>query len=649
MTTLSARCIRPPRGTTRRLWLTAAIGFVLVTALSPAWASTATAAQQRWLINMAGRGYGHGVGMSQWGAQGLATHGSGYRDILRHYFHGISFGATGNRTVRVLLTSGQSPVMITSAAGFTVRVGSTTHTIGANVTASVTGSGSGFVVTAGGSSWSSGAAVEFSPGNALLRLVNRNLNGWSTTAGSLYRGRLTVTRGSSLGLCTVNTVALESYLRGVVPREMPSTWHQEALRAQAVAARTFAVKRLSGAGLFDLYCDTRSQVYGGAGGETTATTSAVTATRGVIATYDGIPIEAFYFSTSGGRTENCENVFWATLPYLKSVDDPYDDLSPYHVWPENPLQWSSGSVKSRLGAGATPADGLQALYVVRRGASPRVTRALALSSSGATAVGGTTVRARLGLRDTWFSVRSMSIIPGEGARLAQGDDLLLRGRTYPALGAGATLRLYYYRDGRWRSLTVPAASIERGARTVTAAGESYTLSYSVYSYRVRPGVTTAYRFGSGSSRSPKMTVTVGGPAPSQSPTSSPSPTPSGDPGAPSPTPTTSPSAAPSPATGDSMRGQALATHVTRRGRVASLRCRLLGAAGQRGHLVVKIRRADGRTAKTIVLLDRPTGRQLTARFRCRLKRGRYRYYAYALTSDGVWQTRPPSSKPFLVR
>jgi len=531
-------------------------------------------------------------------------------------------------------------------------VGAATQTIAADVVTSITKSGSTYSASAGGATWTAGSAIEVRPGGSLLRLVNRNLNGWSTTANATYRGSLTVVSHASLGLCTVNTVALESYLRGVVPREMPSSWHQEALRAQAVAARTFAVKRLGSSGPFDLYCDTRSQVYGGAGGEVASTTAAVTGTGGVIATYGGKPIEAFYFSTSGGRTENCENIFWATLPYLKSVEDPYDSASPYHTWPENTLQWTSGTVKSKLGSGATPSGSLQALYVVSRGVSPRVTRALAVGAGGATALSGATIRARLGLRDTWFSVRSMSMIPGEGARLAKGAQIRLRGRTYPALPASAVLKLYYYRNGRWRSVKVPAARIKRATRTVTAGGRSYTLSYSTYSYRVRPGVTTTYRFGTGSYRSPRMKVTVGGVAPSPTPTPTPTVTPTTSPSpSDSPDPSASPSATPSasPSGQDAVRGQALATCVARRGATVKLRCRLLGTAGERGHVVIKIRRADGRAVRTLVLEDRPVGTALEATFRCWLQRGRYRYSVYGLTADGVWQTAAPSSKPLIVR
>lgn len=634
------------------LLVAAALAMQALTAADPA-----GAARQRWLITMIGRGYGHGVGMSQYGAQGMAKAGKSYKAILRYYYRGISFGSTNDRDIRVLLTSGQSPVRITSGSAFSIKVDSATYTVGAGVTASVTRSGSLFRVSAGGSTWTSSSAVEIRPGGSLLRLVNRNLIGWSTMANLLYRGRLTVAYSSSLGLCTVNTLSLESYLRGVVSREMSSSWHQQALRAQAVAARTFAVRRVGSSGLFDLYCDTRSQAYGGASGETQPTTAAVTATKGVVATYGGSPIQAFYFASSGGRTENCENVFWATLPYLKSVADPYDAGSPYHTWPENPLRWTSSSLRSKLGSGSLPPGGLQSLYVVRRGASPRVMRALAVSARGATALSGATVRARLGLRDTWFHARSMSIIPGEGARIGKGSSLILRGRTYPALSATAKLKLYYYRGGRWRSVGVRASNMKKSTRTVTAAGAKYRLTYTTYSYRIRPGVTTTYRFAVGSYRSPKIVVKVGGPAPSPTPTSTPTPTPTPtDTLSPSPDPGGSTSPSPSPSADASaggvsatLKGKAVATHITRRGRTARLRCALLGEPGDRAYLVVKIRLAGGKTVKTIVVKDASVGAEVTAKFRCWLKRGRYRYYVYALTAAGVWQTASPSSKPLIVR
>ena len=135
-----------------------------------------------------------------------------------------------------------------------------------------------------------------------------------------YRGRLEVFANPSGGLTVVNVVGLEDYVRGVVPNELsPSYGTIEALKAQAVAARTYAVKnrnQFASQG-FDLLPTTRSQVYGGLSTEHPLSTRAVDETRGMIATYNGEPINALYTSTCGGRTEHVENIFNEATPYLR--------------------------------------------------------------------------------------------------------------------------------------------------------------------------------------------------------------------------------------------------------------------------------------------------------------------------------------------
>ncbi|HJQ31128.1 MAG TPA: SpoIID/LytB domain-containing protein, partial [Pyrinomonadaceae bacterium] len=137
-----------------------------------------------------------------------------------------------------------------------------------------------------------------------------------------YRGRLEVFANSRGSLTVVNVISLEDYVRGVVPNELsPGGWPElEALKAQAVAARTYAVSNLGrfAAEGFDLTPDTRSQVYGGRSTEHPLTDRAVLETRGRIATYKGVPINALYTSTCGGRTEDGENIFGGNLvPYLR--------------------------------------------------------------------------------------------------------------------------------------------------------------------------------------------------------------------------------------------------------------------------------------------------------------------------------------------
>lgn len=153
---------------------------------------------------------------------------------------------------------------------------------------------------------------------------------------------------------------------------------------------------------YDLFDDDRSQVYGGVSAEDPRTTRAVVRTRHTVLKYDGAVITAFFFSTSGGRTEDVQNVFRsAPRPYLKSVADPFDRISPYHVWPDPPT-FSAARLASLLGLDRP----VTAVTVLRRGVSPRVIDAQFTTASGRkTTFSGTTLRAKLGLRDTWFSVK----------------------------------------------------------------------------------------------------------------------------------------------------------------------------------------------------------------------------------------------------
>ena len=127
----------------------------------------------------------------------------------------------------------------------------------------------------------------------------------------------------------INAVGLEAYAKGVVPNEVPSSWPQAALQAQAVAARSYALAT-SGGGAFDVYDDTRSQVYGGKDSETERTNKAAKRTRGLVVRHGNEVATTYFFSTSGGQTESVQYGFPGADPvrYLKSVRDPYDGASP---------------------------------------------------------------------------------------------------------------------------------------------------------------------------------------------------------------------------------------------------------------------------------------------------------------------------------
>src|SRR5207248_1060757 len=144
----------------------------------------------------------------------------------------------------------------------------------------------------------------------------------------------------------VDVVALENYLKGVVPSEMPFDWAPEALKAQAVAARSYALANLTKNREFDLYGDTRDQVYGGVAAEQPASNDAISATKGQVVLYKGKVADTLFFSTSGGRTASSLDATGAAVPYLVSVADPYDSLSPVHDW--GPVLFDGAKVAAQL-------------------------------------------------------------------------------------------------------------------------------------------------------------------------------------------------------------------------------------------------------------------------------------------------------------
>jgi stage II sporulation protein D len=263
-----------------------------------------------------GRGWGHGVGMSQWGAEGYARHGFGYRQILGHYYPHTHIGIASPRDVRVLLVEKQDTVRVGSAAPFLVvdARGRKLHLPARTVIVNRK-----FVLR----HKRLRQPLRFEPGAQPLRV-----------AGPAYRGSVVV-KAKPNGLMAVNVLPLDRYLRGVVPWEVPKGWHTQTYEAQAVAARSYTLATLHPNADFDLYPDQRSQMYGGVGAERDATNLAVGATAGQVLVWRDRIIPAFYFSTSGGKTSSVHDAWPRAhqVPYLVSVRDPYDYLSPHHVWP----------------------------------------------------------------------------------------------------------------------------------------------------------------------------------------------------------------------------------------------------------------------------------------------------------------------------
>lgn len=148
-----------------------------------------------------------------------------------------------------------------------------------------------------------------------------------------YRGSLEILLENGK-LFAVNELNIEDYLRGVVPSEMPAYWAPEALKAQAVAARNYALQRaeVTRGDTYNVYNNMSSQVYGGYDAESPATNRAVEETSGIVMLSGGSLVQAFFHSSSGGFTENCEDVWKEPLSYIRGKADPYDKNDAYYNW-----------------------------------------------------------------------------------------------------------------------------------------------------------------------------------------------------------------------------------------------------------------------------------------------------------------------------
>jgi len=209
---------------------------------------------------------------------------------------------------------------------------------------------------------------------------------------------------------TVVRVPLERYVRGVVAAEMPAGWPLAALEAQAIASRTYALTAHAGGARFDVYSDTRSQVYRGVAAETASTNAAVKDTAGQIVLYAGRPAATYFFASSGGMTENIEDSFLGSSaePWLRGVADPYEGRS--SAWRVS-LSFHSATARLR----GVLKGNFRGIEVLTRGASPRIVSAEVLGTRGASAISGPQLAGALGLSSTWayFSVKSAGALRRE--------------------------------------------------------------------------------------------------------------------------------------------------------------------------------------------------------------------------------------------
>ncbi|MCW2764829.1 MAG: SpoIID/LytB domain protein [Nocardioides sp.] len=351
-------------------------------------------------ITIRGHGFGHGHGLSQYDAEGAARRGKSYRQIVNYYYPGTRWGrAAGD--VKVLISADRtSDVVVGPRAGLTVRArrsgqswNLTKAKRGAKRWRSTPLSGGRSEIEFKTSGWHRwrvvGGDAEFTAGGKPIRLY--------LPSGSVqYRGVL-----RSVNNDTVNILPLDAYLKGVVPREViASAWHQQALRAQATAARTYAAyeRREPLAGHYQICDTTQCQVYGGYSAEYPTSNTAVDATAHQILTKSGKPAFTQFSASSGGWTSA------GSFSYLPAKPDKYDGWSgnPYHSW--------KVTLADRNLEREWPAIGnLRSIRVSGRDGhgdwGGRVGTVTLRGSGGRVTVSGDDFRSRLGLRSTWFTLR----------------------------------------------------------------------------------------------------------------------------------------------------------------------------------------------------------------------------------------------------
>ena len=226
-----------------------------------------------------------------------------------------------------------------------------------------------------------------------------------------YRGRLQILAAEEGRLMAINQLPLETYLASVVGSEMPASWPQPALQAQAVAARTYAMGQLRPSSPYDLKATVESQAYRGLAAETDSTRAAVASTRGEVLMAEGRLIQAVFHSSSGGSTEDSGQVWSRQLPYLVSVPD-FDDDSPVSRWQ---LRLEPEQLRRLF----RETDGVRRIEVLAKSGSGRIRRARVIGPAGVLELTGGELRQRLGLRSTLVTFQ-LQPVPLPAAAIAPG-------------------------------------------------------------------------------------------------------------------------------------------------------------------------------------------------------------------------------------
>lgn len=409
-----------------------ALTVVMISALLiPAWSPQPAAASPITSVTFNGGGWGHGIGLSQYGARGYALQGWTYDRILAHYYQGTRLETRPTATVRVNLDkskAARSQWQIQAGTDTTLTI---TQNSDKNVVVSLRESVAGqpakyWITTSGGdvqlhrdASGKPGTLIRAFSGRAYvnssspIRIVGKS--GPFDHSGVRWRGRLHFIPATATTSDCINYVDIEDYLRGVVPRESPSSWPTEALKSQAVAARSYAYDDAVNNRV--LWCTTMSQVYNGHSRpgyehEPASTNAAIDATKGQLVWYgaEASPVKTFFFSSSGGHTANVQDVWLSSTPkpYYTGVPDADKDGNPNFTWTTGALTVEnvSAKVRAKVGAGSSaPAPALIDDISLERTPSGFTRYASIRWNNGKTyRISGDALRSALGLKSTKYAV-----------------------------------------------------------------------------------------------------------------------------------------------------------------------------------------------------------------------------------------------------
>lgn len=277
--------------------------------------------------SFSGKGYGHAVGMPQWGALGMAQKGYRYHDILKYYYTGVDFKTidTSKQDIRVGLSLDKASVDVRGTGKYTIQ-----DLNGKVLFEPLAGSTTTITVEKG--------KLKLSGLKETL-LLNQPVKAvpekgqYLYHKGFKYNGVLGFSLSANQRVDVINTLNIETYLQGVVPAEISSKWHPEAIKAQTLAARTYALKHLTPKSKYDVVDTVMSQVYYGMNVEAANVNSIINGeTKGEVIVYNGVLINAFFSASSGGHTVGSGFVWSTDLPYLVGKPDPFDQSKYASNW-----------------------------------------------------------------------------------------------------------------------------------------------------------------------------------------------------------------------------------------------------------------------------------------------------------------------------